>query len=191
MQPSSRVCSKQRADLRKVQVIPLAWFFRFVEELNLGREIRQPVRALPNDRGHRSSNSRLASIDPRVAIRFVEHQLNRPGLRGRHPAPQRVNVGGRHASRGQVSQIAALGLEHFPGGKTVKHRRHVTSQDADIKVCMRTSGRPAEQVQRPAAGDPPWRLARGKEVGCIGRVYRAPGACCNGVLWQCLTILAI
>ena len=51
-----------------------------------------------------------------------------------------------------------LGLEHFPRGKATEHKRHVTSQDAYIKVCVRASGCPSEQVQSPAPGDPPRRL---------------------------------
>jgi hypothetical protein len=40
MQPSSRVSGKQRGDLRKVHVIPLARSLGFVKKLNLWCEIR-------------------------------------------------------------------------------------------------------------------------------------------------------
>lgn len=114
VQPPSCIWREPPLAIPEIHSVPTPSGVGLVKQLDLRREIRQANFASTYDFGHRAANAWISSIDPNVAISFVQHQFDCPEIPTRRPTPQGVNVSPRQVTRVEPREAPVSRLVDLP-----------------------------------------------------------------------------
>ena len=187
MQPPPRLYREHSPRSLEIHLVSIARRLGLVQQFDLRREVRQTVRGLPYSCGHRAAYCPVSPVHPHLPISFVQHQLDRPAICAGRPAPQAVNLSPRKAAGAETRETPVLCFEDLPRRDRLPHARDVHSQNPDVEIGMLTGGGPAEQIDRPASGNPPRRAGRLEQAGDLLRVPLSPESSVSRIAFHRVT----
>jgi hypothetical protein len=167
-QPSGRRALESWDGVLKVRPVFRTQIPRLVQELYLRRQVSCAVGRGAQDGFERASNRGLAPKYPVPSIRIIEQKLELPMGLADAPAPQGIDHRARFRAERQPREHSVLHLEEFPRRQRRDDPRGISTPDPEIEILVRPGLGSHEQVDRPAARDPPGRSDRAHDVrrGC-------------------------
>src|SRR5260221_5327219 len=140
----------------RIEVVLRADVLTLEEELQVGREVRNPVCGVQHHDGPVEADARVAPVDPPEIVAFANGHIEGPRGLTLAAAPKIVLVElGARLSTSPAFETSSGGHVNLPTSKERRQTRNVVADQSDISITV-IAPRPTKvQLERPPAAEPP------------------------------------
>lgn len=154
----------------------------FVEQLDLGSNIRDTLRGGVSQSGYRANDGWRAAKAPRIITGIGDHELESPRLSRSGATPDIVDAQIQDLIEepgakwpGLITRRRESGLD-IPRDKECASRMLITAENLNIDILMLPSLRSQEEVDGPSSRNPPGNSQRSEERRDIVRTPGLPSS---------------